>query len=51
MTKQILIREIKKWLKEYEDLTGELEADNDTLEGGAYILLSNTLRIIKGGKE
>jgi len=42
MTKK-LQKEIKKWIADYERLTGECYGDDDTLEGSAYNLLQRSL--------
>ena len=38
-----LIKEIRKWLADYELATGEVLGDEDTLDGSAYNLLNTIL--------
>jgi len=47
MTNKELIKEIRSWLADYEAITGENYGDDETLDGSAYILLSNALYVLK----
>ena len=42
-----LLQEVRDWLQDYEELTGEAYGDEDTLEGSAYILLSRMANLLK----
>jgi len=43
--------EIKKWLEDYEEITGMAYGDEDTLEGSAYILFNRALKELKTFKK
>ena len=44
--RQKLLKQIVAWLREYEEAIGEAYGDDDTLEGSAYNLLSNTANFL-----
>jgi len=43
---QKLLKQIVAWLRECEAVTGDYCGDEDTLEGSAYNLLSNTANFL-----
>lgn len=44
--RKLIIKEIDKWLRDYEEAIGECVGDDDTLDGSAYNLLCTIRREI-----
>ena len=41
------IKEARGWLKDYSEMTGEDYGDEETMEGAAYLLLSQAIRLLR----